>query len=189
MATYTALQIDAFKEMGNIGCGNAATALSTMMNTMVNMEITKVDVLTYDETIKQERSSEMKSLLYEVVGDLQGFFWFQLAADELEYICTLIAGDLGVEHELVITEIGNILSGSYLRALSDMMGFYLDLGTPIVSSVHDYVRDAAPEGITEGGVVYIQNNLIVEGRIFNFYINLVLNQPSLQKLLGAFGLA
>ena len=44
----SSIQIDALKEIGNIGAGNAATALAQIVNAQIDMNVPKVNILPFD---------------------------------------------------------------------------------------------------------------------------------------------
>ena len=47
------LQIDALREIGSIGTGNAATALSALLGVEVRIPLPKVQILEFNEAVEQ----------------------------------------------------------------------------------------------------------------------------------------
>jgi len=125
------LHIDVFKEIGNIGAGNAATALAKMLNKRVNMEVPKVKVLQFKEVneILGEPEMPVVGLLLNVKGDLSGSIMFILQQEAAHILVNILMGnpleDFSEFDEMglsALKEIGNILTGSYLSALSTLTG-------------------------------------------------------------------
>ena len=66
--------LDALKEIGNIGAGNATTAISNMLNLKVNMEVPKVEFLTFQElpTATSAEEETVVGIYLEVESDIGG---------------------------------------------------------------------------------------------------------------------
>lgn len=121
------LQIDVLREIGNIGAGNAATALAKMLNTKIDMEVPKVKILEFKNVNDILGGAEIivAGILLRVTGDLTGNMMFIMDLKAARILVNILMG-LPVENsgeftELEISalkELGNILAGSYLSALS-----------------------------------------------------------------------
>lgn len=133
------MHMDVLKEIGNIGAGNAATALSMMLGRAIDMSVPKVALLEFDEVAMALGGPEklMVGIMIDVVGDLQGTIMFLL---EQQFIHEVIATLLGQEKESlaemsemdmsVIQEIGNILAASYINSLAQLTGLMLNISIP-----------------------------------------------------------
>ncbi|WP_300526677.1 chemotaxis protein CheC [Aminiphilus sp.] len=130
-ARLDAFRTDVLREICNIGAGNAATALSKLMNRRVDMRILRVLPLPFNDIVEYAGGAEniVAAVFARFEGSLSGNVLF--AADEQE-ARHLILALTGTEQEgfsplacSVIQEIGNILIGSYLTALSDFLGMEL----------------------------------------------------------------
>lgn len=119
---------DVLKELGNIGTGNAVTALSRMLGQKVDMKLPKVCLLEFDELTKciGAPDSETVGVLLLVEGDITGMMMFVAGVESARYIVKLLTGidnkDIRFsDMELsALHEIGNIMAGAYLSALSDL---------------------------------------------------------------------
>jgi len=138
----TPMQLDYLTELTNIGGGNAATALSQILNRKIQMEVPKVTFITYQELfadyIKMEE--EVCAVSIRVYGDAPGNFLFVISKDEaaefVEMTVRTIVSDVSRDIYIsAIQEVGNILCSSYWNALSRM----LDLS--FLSSVPAFVQD------------------------------------------------
>lgn len=121
------LQMDVLREIGNIGAGNAATALAKMLNKKVDMDVPKIRVLEFKEVNETLGGAEILviGILLRVTGDLTGDIMFILEYKAAQVLVNILMGKTAEElndfNELELSalkEIGNILAGSYLSALS-----------------------------------------------------------------------
>jgi len=121
-------QIEVLKEIGNIGAGNAITALAKMLNKRVDMSVPIVKILNFRDIPDILGNSEViiVGILLEVTGDITGSIMFALDMKSAHSLTDLLMGkqddpEDGEFNEIEISalkEMGNILAGSYLSALS-----------------------------------------------------------------------
>lgn len=140
------LQIDVLREIGNIGAGNAATALAKMLKKKIDMDVPKVKVLEFKDVNDVLGGAEkvVVGILLKVMGDLTGNIMFILDYEAAQILVNMLMGkavtEVGEFDELDISalkEIGNILAGSYLSALSSLSNL------TILPSVPDIAIDMA----------------------------------------------
>jgi chemotaxis protein CheC len=140
------LQLDVLREIGNIGAGNAATALAKMLNKKVDMDVPKVKVLEFKNVSEILGGEEILviGILLKVNGDLNGAMMFILEFNAARVLVNILMGkpsdDVGEFSEIELSalrEIGNILAGSYLSALSQLTNL------KIMPSVPDMAIDMA----------------------------------------------
>ncbi|KRQ85996.1 CheY-P phosphatase CheC [Caloramator mitchellensis] len=135
----TDIQLDALREIGNIGAGNAATALSQMINKKVDMTVPQVDILTFDEMINRIGSEDdlVIAVMLKVFGDAPGNILFVLNEESAEKLSKiLLTGYEAVSEEIYFSlyqEIGNILGNSYLNSLAMFTGINLVSSVPAVA--------------------------------------------------------
>nr|WP_025688967.1 chemotaxis protein CheC [Paenibacillus zanthoxyli] len=122
------LKMDVLKEVGNIGAGNAATALSQLLNKPIDMAVPKVQLLGFEEIAEKVGGAEevVFAVFLRVEGDAPGNLFFILSPDAARSLLSRIAGISEVSDEELnemelsaLNEIGNILAGSYLSSLAD----------------------------------------------------------------------
>ena len=121
---------DVLREIGNIGAGNATTALAQMLNTKVDMHVPKVDLLEFSEVGEAMGGEEqiMAGIYLIVEGDISGSIMFLLEKSSAKALVAKLMGTTGEnpdgdfdEMELsALKEIGNIITGSYLSSLSTL---------------------------------------------------------------------
>ena len=93
MADYTLNQVndmyvDVLREIGNIGAGNATTAMANMLNTRINMDVPRVELLTFQElgsAICPEDES-IVGIYLEVTDDITGSMMFLMKLDSAHYL-------------------------------------------------------------------------------------------------------
>ncbi len=140
----TGMELDALREIGNIGAGNAATALAQMVQTKIDMSVPEVNILPFDEIPKLVGGADAPvcGLYFEVSGSIRGSILFMLPIERAGLLVDMILArplgetdlNLGVELEFsVIMEVGNIISGTYLNALSHFTNMKLLTSVPALA--------------------------------------------------------
>ncbi len=134
-----ALELDILKEIGSIGGGNAATALSSMLSAKVNMTLPRAEILEFNEAIEKmgDPESVVAAIFVEMSGEIQGIMLFILPQEFSDDILFRMLGKTRVEllelEEIdtsVLTEIGNIVISSYVTALSSLTNVEVELSVP-----------------------------------------------------------
>lgn len=189
------LDTDMLAELGNIGAGNAATALSIMLNKIIQIEVPSVEKCKLSEVSKKlETSSDLKTtIIFDVTGLIEGYMVLVLDDKDVENITKIISGLYNVEmpEEAVLQEVSNIIAASYISALANMMEGCIDISTPkieqnklnaIFNSTIAKLNNAADE------TVIIKSNLIIDKEIISFTNTLIVELNSLNKILEYFKL-
>jgi len=152
----TDFQLDVLREISNIGAGNAATALSKLLNNPVDMKVSRVLPLHFNDIIEYVGGAEniVATVFLRIQGDIAGSMFFVINTEVAKRLIedmlgTLEADDFSEMGFSVLQEIGNILSGSYLTALSDFTG--LDLQPSVPSLAIDMAGALLGDGLMEIG--------------------------------------
>ena len=133
------LHIDVLREIGNIGSGNAASALSTMLDRKVDISVPVVRVLDYAQVTEELGGPEelMAGLLLSLMGDVSGMIMFLLHKDFAHMVINTLTGmeleNVGVLDEFsssAICEVGNIMAASYVNAIASLTGLTIDITPP-----------------------------------------------------------
>ncbi|ENH98215.1 CheY-P phosphatase [Gracilibacillus halophilus YIM-C55.5] len=144
MEDLTDQHFDILKEIGNIGAGNAATALSAMVNKKIDMKVPAIKVVGFNELMEEVGGpeEEIVSVFLRIEGQAPGSMFFVLSPNEAESLAQQVIGDTNFRlHDhasnefglSAIQEVGNILSGSYLSALSDFTSITMQPSVPNVT--------------------------------------------------------
>ena len=136
------LEFDVLREIGNIGAGNATTALSKMINEKVDMKVPKIDLLDFQELPEIIGGAEnvVVGILITLEDDIDGMMMFVMERTSAKKIVKLLMGGYSTdgdefsEMELsALQEIGNIIAGAYLSSLSQLTGFTISASIPYMS--------------------------------------------------------
>ncbi|TGB04784.1 chemotaxis protein CheC [Halobacillus salinus] len=152
----TDMHLDVLKEIGNIGAAHAATSLSKLLDKKIDMRVPAVRLVEFDEVMELAGGTEKEvvSVFLRIEGEAPGNMFFILSPEQGEAFVERMTGIKGVrfdgEDELAVSalqELGNILSGSYLTALSDFTK--LDLYPSVPSLSLDMVGAILTFGLIE----------------------------------------
>ena len=132
------IQIDALNEIINIGAGNAATSLSIMINEKINMSIPRVLIKSVEEIASEEEEEEVVAVMVKTVGDIPAGAVFVFTKKvALKLINILTSNNTNEINELgksVISEIGNIVIGSFVNAMATFTEVNLQVSIPAISN-------------------------------------------------------
>ncbi len=147
-------QLDAIREVANIGAGHAATALSQMTNRTIMITVPRVNVRPLEEAseIVGTPDEVIAAILMHMMGDLTGRALLMFPEHSAQTLCDFLlrresgaTQSFGEMEKSALKEAGNILASAYLNALSDFMGMMLvpsvpslviDLSGAVLTSAH-----------------------------------------------------
>ncbi|KAB3531360.1 chemotaxis protein CheC [Alkaliphilus serpentinus] len=132
------LHLDVLREIGNIGSGNAASALAKMINKRIDMAVPIVQILPFEGVAAILGGEEMvvAGIYFLVEGDISGNIMFLLDIASSKVLTNMLMGREDMSEEFdemdrsALQEVGNILCGSYLNSLSALTGLNLKLSVP-----------------------------------------------------------
>jgi len=129
-----ALQLDALREVENIGAGHAATALSQLTNRRIMITVPKIAVTRLEDVacLLGKPDEIVAAILLHMLGDLTGRTLLVFPEPAARRLCDLLLArpigkttEFGVLEQSSLKEAGNILCGAYMNALSSFMGMML----------------------------------------------------------------
>ena len=135
----TTMEIDTLREIGSIGTGNAATALSTMLGRQVRITLPEVRIMGYNEAIEWIGGPEAVTagVLVRMSGQMNGIM---LSCQQLDFVNLVLESMLGLTvrdyEELdelgksTLVEVGNIAISTFINALAGLSGISVDLTVP-----------------------------------------------------------
>ena len=194
------LQIDVLKEIGNIGAGNAATTLSMMLSKKVAMSVPQVKIIGIQEiaNILGGPENQVVGILFTLSKDIEGMMMFilkqefahlavnQLMGRELESFSDFEEMDLSA-----LKEIGNIMAGSYVNAISSLTNFEIGISVPGIAIDMAGAILSVPAiqfGKIGEKVLFIEEEFIGGDREnVNSYLILIPEIDSLHKILKILG--
>ena len=131
--TLSSLQLDALRELANIGSGTAGTALSQMLGRSVDISVPNALVLPLAEAVEAvgPPEQEVTGVAIPLAGDMDAIVLLVFPVQDGAALCGMLGVEAGTEDAIsALGEIGNILSASYITSLSAMTGLELDLTPP-----------------------------------------------------------
>jgi chemotaxis protein CheC len=143
LRSLNASQLDAMREIANIGAGHAATALSEMTNRVIMISVPEVTIARLEEVdrLVGEPGEVVAAVMMKVLGDVTGRTVQVFPAESAVKLTMMLLGgaeprfpeDFDEMRQSTLKEIGNIIVGAYLNALSDFMGMLLIMSAPAIA--------------------------------------------------------
>ena len=131
------IQLDALKEVSNIGAGNAATALSIMLNKKVDMTVPAVNIVKLEDIFELNGEEEVVGTVVRVLGDIAGNILLVFTKDTSENIISRLVGSKEApDSEMgnsVLCEIANIISASYMNSIAQLTQLAIAPSVPALS--------------------------------------------------------
>lgn len=190
---------DVLRELGNIGAGNATTALAQMLQCKVDMSVPKVGLLEFKEVGEAMGGEEqiMAGIYLGVEGDITGSIMFLLEKDSARFLVSKLMGmplegDEFSEMELsALKEVGNIITGAYLNSLSAITNLKIfptipDMTVDMAGAIMSV--PAIQFGAVGDRMLLIQTQFFDEVAIDGYFI-LIPDMESYGKILSALGMA
>ncbi|MBR6344257.1 MAG: chemotaxis protein CheC [Lachnospiraceae bacterium] len=188
---------DVLKEIGNIGAGNATTALSQMMGCKVDMAVPKVNLMEFKEvgTTMGGEDQIVAGIYLVVEGDINGSIMFMQKKESARHMVSKlmgmeIAGEDFTEMEAsALKEIGNIIAGAYLNSLSTLTNLTIYPSVPelCIDMAGAILSVPAIEfGAVGDKMLLIQTDFTDEMDLSGYFI-LVPDETSYSKILTALG--
>ncbi len=193
------MQIDVMREIGNIGAGNACTALSVLLGTTVDMSVPSVKILDYDSTSDYLGGSSdiILGIEIEVNEDLEGLMFHVVKKPFAERIInTFYAKTLESLDQLddmdtsVLNEMGNITSGAYANSIATLTGLFVNIGAPVqsCSTVGELLKIPFSRfGNASEKILVIDEEYIIGTEKITSNVLFILENNSLKKLFEKLG--
>jgi chemotaxis protein CheC len=191
---FTDMQLDALRELANIGSGTASTSLSGMLGRPVDISVPAAAALTFADAIDTigAPEEEVTGVVLGVVGEMEGIVLLLMRVADARGLCALLGVDADSEMgQSALGEIGNIVGTSYINALAQMTGLNIEPSPPqaatdmlgaIVASVLAGVAGA------EDVALVLDSDLEVEGEDCSLSFLMLPTRDGVEELLGRLGL-
>ena len=195
----TATYADVLAEIGNIGAGNAMTALSQMLNCKVDMKVPQVKLLDLKEVSTMVGSEEqlMVGVFLGVEGDITGSIMFLIELNAAKVLVKKIM--MGYESGLTgmddmemsaMQEVSNIITGAYLNSLSTLTNLVIYPTPPSLSIDMAGAILSVPAiefGALGDKILLIQSQFYDEVEIDGYFV-LIPDMDSYKKILSSLGM-
>lgn len=189
-------QLDAIREVGNIGAGHAATALSQLIEKKIFIKVPQVLFLTLEEIITLVGGPQalIAGVTMHVLGDVSAKIVMVLPRSSAVHLATMLTKQQADERQILtamehsaIKEVGNILAGAYLNALTEFLGLMLLQSVPqLVFDLAEAVVAEISKGMPEDvKVLCIETTFTEPNRVINGHFFLIPEKNSLEQILKA----
>lgn len=191
----TEFEKDALKEVGNIGIGHATTSLAKMVNQRVEItlpDLKLIPLIKLPGLIKNE--SPMIGIIQELRDDYNGFILLLLSKDSSKFLVKMVLGEaketdtFDEMEESVLKEVGNIMNGTYISALSNFLGIRISLSPP--SHVYD-MGDAIINQLVGvmsqevDNILYLSTEFIILSEKVNGKMFVITDSISISRMLDS----
>ncbi|MBI6872740.1 MULTISPECIES: chemotaxis protein CheC [Clostridium] len=191
----TPMQLDALREVGNIGTGNAATSLSQLVNNKIDMTVPAINIVPFDDIFSSIGGDEIVvGVIVRVLGDTPGNILFVFDKETALKLVETLTGQkeeyLSEMGNSVVQEIGNIVSSSYMNAIAKFTGLCITPSVPAVT--YDMLGAILSTTFIESGqfddyvldieTMFVQDNEQIKGHFY--YVPM---PGSLEKILSTLG--
>jgi chemotaxis protein CheC len=193
-AQYSDLQLDALRELANVGSGTASTALSAMLGRSVDISVPNAFVLPMAEAVDSIGNAEddVTGIVLGVFGDMEATVLLLVNPNHAALLCGMLGVPADSEFgESALMEIGNIVGSSYINALATMTGMAIEptppgLATDMLAAI---VESVLAQRATGGDIaLLLDSNMVVEGEDCSVSFLLVPDQGGVEQLLARLGL-
>jgi chemotaxis protein CheC len=137
------IQLDVLREIGNIGSGNASTALSAMIGKETLIKLPSVNALGFQEAVEINGSPDeiVGAILVRLKYDIQGMILLLVKEEFADIILSTFFGDcdvnlLGLNEDQIsaLSEVGNIMASAYISAISTLSGLNIGVEAPMFTA-------------------------------------------------------
>jgi chemotaxis protein CheC len=189
-------QLDAIKEVGNIGAGHGATALSQLLGKRIFITVPKANVIPLSEIPKLvgDPNTLVAGLTLSILGDATGKIILLFPRDSALHLADMLlkqpVGSSKILTEMghsAIKEAGNILTGAYLSALNEFLGMLLLISVPtLVFDMAGALLATVTQGLEDATkVILIETRFIDDNKEIGGYFILAPDAVSLRAIFQA----
>jgi len=196
MVAPSDIQIDALKEVGNIGASHASNVLGQMIGKTVIINVPKTDFLPVSElsNVFDGEDGPIVLLFFLILGDVEGFMVISFSESQAAQISNYLMGtshdclELNDDNKSALKEVGNVISSAYLTAMSNLAGFNLMPSVPyltydaVEAVVGPVIKDI---GKTTDYALITDNEFLLDGKSIMGKCITFYNDESFNKILSA----
>lgn len=195
------IQLDAMREIGNIGAGNACTALSVLMGTAIDMSVPSIRLVDKESAVEYFGGEDkvVLGLIVYITDDLSGMMVHVVQKEFAERIINTFypkqIDDTMVLDEMdasVLNEMANITSGAYANSLASLTGFFVNIGTPSQKpgKLVDVMMLPIDEFVMPGEKLLIVDEVFtIDAEHLTSNMVLALDKQSMSKLFDKLGVS
>jgi chemotaxis protein CheC len=193
MTTFSDMQLDALRELANIGSGNAGTALSSMLGKPVDISVPTAAALPLAEAlaVAGEPDELRYGVVVPIVGDFEAMVVLLFPEDDARKLCGIYGIDPSTpDGASMLGEVGNILGTNYINVLGQMAGMELEPAPPqvvedMLGSILQSVLLGRGDDVDEA--LILDSSLLVEEEACSLSFLLLPNDGGIRQLLERLG--
>jgi chemotaxis protein CheC len=191
---YTELQLDALRELANIGSGKASGALSALLGRPVDISVPSARAVSFAEAVEAtgDPETEVTGIALGIFGDLDGIVLLLVSPADADSLCEMLGVEPGSEYvPSALGEVGNIVGSSYINALAEMTGMAIEPTPPATATdMLGAIVQTVLAGQAHAGDValMLDSDLQVEGEDCSIAFVLVPSESGVEELLERLGL-
>ena len=191
---YTDLQLDALRELANIGSGKASTALSMLLGRSVDINVPTARALSFADAVEAtgDYEQEITGVVLGIIGDLEGVVLLLVSPDDADTLCEILGVEPGSDYApSALGEVGNIVGSSYINALAEMTGIEIEPTPPATATdMLGAIVQTVLAGQAHAGdiALMLDTALVVEGSDCSISFMLVPTEDGVGELLERLGL-
>lgn len=198
VSNLNTMMLDILGEIGNIGSGNAVTALSSMLSVRIDMSVPKVQMLEFKDAAAILGGEEklVVGIYLDLYDEVEGNIMFVLDMKSAINLTDMLLNRKSEEKELdeialsALSEVGNILASSYVNSLSALTGLKIIVSVPSLAidmagailSVPAIKFGQIADQVLFIETVFAEDDNYVKGNLF-----LMPNMSSFEKILSSLG--
>lgn len=197
---FSLTHLDLLREVGTVGAGKAATALSELLNCRVDISLPEAKMVPLESVNKILGNPEDLYFVLDIgmEDDIKGRVFFLLSPPEAKILVSNLLGKSATEIDIddplfqsALKEVVNILSGSYINAFCEMAGIKITYTMPslamdMVAAILDFIFIQIAQSTEEA--LFIKTNLKVKDINFEGLFLFFPDLESLKKLFEILGI-
>lgn len=134
--------LDMFKEIGSIGTGNAATALSNTLSAKISMSLPEVNIMDYNQVINFLGGPEkiISAVMLHLSGEFSGIMLYLLDLEFINFVFEKLNlkkvscfEEIDEIRASAVSEVSNIIISSYVNAIAYLSGISINLSVPAMT--------------------------------------------------------
>ena len=193
--------LDVLKELGNIGSGNAASALAEFLQCETDISVPKVQMLNFDDAVNFLGGPENVAIgmLINLKEDINGMMLYIIQHSFASRMTSALFGseiedliNMNDMEKSLISEVGNIMAASYINAIASMTGMTIDISVPVLTTdmVGAILSVPTIEFAKVGNkVLFIDDGFLIGGEEIKSNMILVPEMASLETLFTRLGVS
>lgn len=192
--SFSEMQLDALRELANIGSGNAGTALGSMLGKSVDISVPTAAVLPLNDAVALcgEPEELRFGVMVPITGDLNAIVLLLFPEQDADRLTGIYGIEAGTpDGASMLGEVGNILGTNYINVLGQMVGMEMEPAPPqvvadMLGAIVTSVLLASGEDIDQA--LILDSDLHVEEEECSLSFLLLPTAGGVEHLLGRLGL-